>query len=97
MRYVMKVKYEWDNDKNELNFKKHGISFEEAQTVWADPMSQEFYDDEHSDGEERYFRIGHSVNSRILLVVFCERDSGDTIRIISARRATSSERSDYEG
>ncbi len=91
------MKYEWDRDKYELNLKKHGISFEEAQTVWADPLAQEFYDDGHLDSEERYIRVGHSQNSRVLLVVFCERDTGDTIRIISARKATSSERRDYEG
>jgi uncharacterized protein len=90
------VKFEWDEEKNGANFKKHGIWFEEAQTVWADPASEEFFDPEHSRGEERFIRLGQSTAHRLLLVVFCERGHGDTIRIISARKATSKERKQYE-
>lgn len=90
------MNYEWDEDKNISNKRDHnGISFEEAQTVWADPMLKELYDTDHSVAEERFVAIGHSDKSRILMVVFCER-AADTIRIISARRATNKEIKDYE-
>jgi uncharacterized DUF497 family protein len=91
------MKYEWDENKNLKNIKDHeGISFEEAQTVWADLMAQEYYDEEHSTAEDRFIIIGHSVKSRILMVVFCERTE-DIIRIISARKATNREIKDWEG
>ncbi len=88
--------YNWDDKKNALNFKKHSIWFEEAQTVWADPKSVEFFDVAHSEGEDRYIRIGFSTKSRLLLVVFCERQSGNVVRIISARKATIREKKQYE-
>lgn len=91
-----RMNFEWDDNKNQGNFRKHGIWFEEAKTVWADAGSVEFLDPDHSKLEDRFLRIGHSTSNRILLVVFCERDSGDTIRIISARKATSKERKQYE-
>jgi len=91
------MKFEWDEDKNKTNFKKHGIWFEEAQTIWADTSSQEFFDPEHSDqNEERFIRVGHATAEKVLLVVFCERDTGSVIRIISARKATTKERKQYE-
>lgn len=90
------MRFDWDELKNQSNFKKHSVWFEEAQTLWADTSSVEFLDPEHGDGEERFIRVGHSTNSRILLVVFCERESGNTIRIISARKATPKERKQYE-
>ena len=88
--------FEWDENKNISNRTKHQIWFEEAQTVWADEFAVEFFDPEHSNKEERFIRIGISTSSRVLLVVFCERADGDIIRIISARKATKSERKDYE-
>lgn len=90
------MKFAWDETKNSSNFNKHGIWFEEAQTVWADATSLEFYDPEHSEHEERFIRLGHSTAQNLLLVVFCERDEGNTIRIISAREATKKERKQYE-
>ena len=90
------MNFEWDDSKNQSNFRKHGIWFEEAKTVWADGSSIEFLDPEHSEQEDRFIRVGHSTGGRILLVVFCERDSGNTIRFISARKATSKERKQYE-
>lgn len=72
------------------------MPFEEAKTVWDDLKAIEFFDPDHSDQEDRFLRIGHSSNLRLLLVVFCERDLGGTIRIISARKATDQERSQYE-
>jgi hypothetical protein len=90
------VEFEWDDQKNRSNFKKHGIWFEEAQTVWVDSKSLEFFDPEHSDDETRFIRIGHSAKGRILLVVFCERADSSVVRILSARKATAREARDYE-
>ena len=90
------LRFEWDADKNEGNFKKHSVWFEEAQTIWADQLSVEYFDPEHSDEEDRFIRIGHSTQERLLLVVFCEKESGGVIRIISARKATEKERTQYE-
>ena len=88
--------YEWDESKSISNYKKHGIWFDEAQTIWADDKSSEFFDPEHSSNEERYIRIGHSSSMRILLVVFCEKMEGEIIRIISPRKATKREVGEYE-
>jgi uncharacterized DUF497 family protein len=85
------VRFEWDETKNTLNFEKHAVWFEEAQTVWVDPHAAEFFDPDHSAAEDRFIRVGYSGKERILLVVFCERHSGTTIRIISARKATPKE------
>ncbi len=95
MHYVLEMLFEWDEDKNHANYYKHRVWFEEAQSIWADEGANEFFDPEHSENEDRYIRIGYSAASRLLLVAFCERD-GDVIRLISARRATKSERSQYE-
>jgi uncharacterized protein len=90
------MRFEWDDNKNRSNFKKHGVWFEEAQTIWVDSESTEYFDPEHSSNEDRFIRIGHSTRSRILLVVFCERAQGLSVRIISARKATMQEMRDYE-
>ena len=90
------MRFEWDEQKNKTNFRKHKIWFEEAQTLWSDAGSVEYYDPEHSDNEDRYIRIGHSTNHRILLVVFCEKAVDAIIRIISARKATPKEVRTYE-
>ena len=96
IEYSLSMKFEWDDNKNRSNFKKHGVWFEEARTIWVDAESVEFFDPEHSSDEDRFIRIGHSTRSRIILVVFCERTEGSTIRIISARKATTREVRDYE-
>ena len=90
------MKFEWDENKNLDNYQKHGVWFEEAQTLWADALSKEFFDPEHSNEEDRFIRIGHSSSSRLLLIAFCERNDGGTIRIISARNATTKEQKEYE-
>jgi hypothetical protein len=90
------MRFEWDDAKNRANFKKHGVWFEEAQTVWGDSHSTEFFDPEHSSTEDRFIRIGHSTKARVLLVVFCERAEGSVIRLISARKATAKEVREYE-
>ena len=83
----------WDNEKNESNFKKHGVWFEEAATVLFDPMALSNINKHPSS--ERFEYLGHSDRSRLLYVVTVERDD-DEIRIVSARQATSSERKKYE-
>jgi len=90
------MRFEWDEPKNRINYRKHGIWFEEAQTVWADARSMEFFDPEHSEAEDRFIRIGYSTGRRLLLIVFCERESGRVIRLISARKATAKEAKTYE-
>ena len=85
---------EWDEEKAQSNLMKHGISFEEAATVFEDPVAVTFEDHEHSTNEERLVTIGYSAQLRVLLVVNTDRE--DRIRIISARKATAVERKLYE-
>jgi uncharacterized protein len=90
------MRFEWDGSKNLANYRKHGVWFEEAQTVWAGPRSIEFFDPEHSETEDRFLRIGYSTSGRLLLIVFCEREAGGLIRVISARKMTAKEGKTYE-
>ena len=76
---------------------KHQVSFEEAQTVFYDEFAVQFFDEEHSDEEERFLMLGMSVHSKLLIVCHCEREGGEIIRIISARKATKRERTFYRG
>lgn len=85
---------EWDEVKAQSNLAKHGVSFEEASTVFDDPLALTFNDHQHSDSEARYVTIGYSAQLRLLLVINTARD--DNIRLISARKATSAERKLYE-
>jgi uncharacterized protein len=89
------MQFEWNPEKAELNLKKHEVDFSEAETVFGDPLAKIFDDDEHSFDEKREIIIGQSVQNRLLVVSFTEREN-DTIRIISARVATPKERRDYE-
>lgn len=91
------INFEWDHAKASANLKKHGVSFEEAQTVFYDEFAVQFFDDEHSGNEERFLLLGMSVGAQLLLVCHCERDSGQVIRIISARKATKRESTFYGG
>lgn len=86
--------FEWDESKATANLKKHDVSFEEAKTVFDNLLAVIFDDETHSVGEKREIIIGHSRNSRLLLISFTERPN--VIRIISARLATRRERQDYE-
>ena len=86
--------YEWDAVKAKANLHKHGVSFEEAATVFRDPLALTFADPDHSGGEEREITIGRSVRQLIVFVSHCLRR--DRIRIISARKATKGERKQYE-
>ncbi len=88
------MEFEWDESKAAANLKKHGVSFEEAKTVFDHVLAVIFDDEAHSVGERREIIIGHSRNNRLLLISFAERSN--TIRIISARLATRREREDYE-
>lgn len=89
------VRFEWDKRKAALNLRKHGITFDEASTVFNNPLACIFDDEDHSGDEPREIIIGHSVIDRPLVVSFTERDHG-VIRIINARLATKTEREDYE-
>ena len=89
------MQFEWDIEKAETNLKKHGVSFEEAKTVFGDFLARIFDDEEHSFEEKRNGIVGHSIKNRLLIISFTER-ANETIRIISARETTSGERKKYE-
>ena len=91
------INFEWDHAKAKSNLRKHGVSFEEAQSVFYDDLAVQFYD-ETPDEEERFILIGMSNLSRILIIVHCERgDNSEVLRIISARKATKIEQQHYRG
>lgn len=89
------ITFEWDENKNQLNQKKHSVSFEEAQTVFYDERALLEYDASHSAGEERFRILDCSSEGNILLVVHCIREES-VIRIISSRKATAAEKAGYE-
>ena len=89
------LKFEWDPNKNEINKKKHGLSFETAKEVFYDEFAILFDDPDHSIDEDRFLIIGATRTEQICIVSHCYRDTEDTIRIISARRATKTERQAY--
>ncbi len=88
------MEYDWDKNKAVSNLSKHGVSFEEAKTVFDDPLFVDFYDPDHSFGEHRFILLGESAPGRLLFVSYMERNN--SIRLISAREATLSERKAYE-
>lgn len=90
----MSLRFEWDPKKAAANLAKHGVSFEEALTVFSDPLARIFDDEDHSSEEQREIIIGHSMKDRLLLVCFTAREPA--IRLFSARLATKKERQDYE-
>jgi uncharacterized DUF497 family protein len=89
------VTFDWDLAKAASNIRKHGVSFEEAQSVFYDEFAVQFYDEPHSSHEERFLMLGMSSGAHLLLVCHCEREGSDVIRIISARKATKRESSFY--
>jgi uncharacterized protein len=89
------LRFEWDPQKAASNRRKHGVSFEEARSVFADENGLLIDDPDHSDEEDRFILLGVSSTARVLVVCHCYRGADDIIRIISARRATSSEREQY--
>ena len=92
---MKELRVEWDPAKADQNFRKHGISFEEAKSVFFDESAVEFYDDEHSEWEDRFLLLGFSSRLRLLLVCHCYRERAAVIRIISARKATKHEARHY--
>jgi uncharacterized DUF497 family protein len=91
------LKFSWDDKKNKTNQKKYDISFEEAQTVFFDERSIEYYDPDHSQDEDRFLMLGLSYQLRVLVVSYCIRKRGSGIRIISSRKATKKEQKVYLG
>ena len=88
------MRFEWDREKAKLNSRKHGVSFDEAVTVFYDPLSATFDDLDHSSSERRLITVGYSSRGRLLVISHADR--GEAIRIISPRAATASERKRHE-
>ncbi|WP_295621048.1 BrnT family toxin [Chamaesiphon sp. GL140_3_metabinner_50] len=88
------MRFDWDKNKAANNLLKHGVSFDEAKTVFDDPLYVDFYDPAHSDDEDRYLIVGESKQRRLLIASYTER--GNLIRLISAREVTRTEREVYE-
>ncbi len=88
------IVFEWDDSKANTNLKKHGVSFEEAKTVFYDDFARIIPDPDHSDLENRFIIQGLSFGGKLIVISFTER--GETIRLINARKATKKERSQYE-
>lgn len=91
-----RIKFEWDEKKNEINKKKHGLSFEEAREVFGDENAILFDDPDHSLEEDRFLIIGSIKSLKICIVSHCYRDNNNVIRLISARTATKNEKRIYE-
>ncbi|MDE0458189.1 MAG: BrnT family toxin [Chromatiales bacterium] len=89
------MNFEWEPEKEQSNQRKHGVSFLEASTVFADPMELTIYDPDHSEGEHRFLSVDQSSSGRMLVVSYTEREE-NRIRIINARPATAIERKRYE-
>lgn len=89
------IKFEWDNNKAKINLEKHGITFDEASTAFADQNAILFDDPDHSMEEERFMLLGMSSQAKMLIVCHCYRGADDIIRIISARKATKTEEKQY--
>jgi len=91
------IRFAWDPEKDIVNRRKHGVSFEEAQSVFYDEYAQLIPDPDHSDEEDRFIILGRSNRLRVLVVCHCYREDDEVIRIISARRATKYEQNFYKG
>ena len=89
------IRFDRDPAKAASNLKKHGVSFEEARSVFYDEFAIQFFDEPHSSDEERFLMLGMSSGAHLLLVCHCEREGGGVVRIISARKATTEESSYY--
>jgi hypothetical protein len=89
------IRIEWDESKSRLNLKKHGVSFDEAQSVFLDENAIRYYDPDHSDDEDRFIMLGLSFQLRVLVVCHCYRSDDQIIRIISARKANRKEAAAY--
>lgn len=91
-----KVRFIWDSQKSKSNKAKHGVSFEEAQTVFCDENAKVIYDPDHSVDEDRFILLGVSFKLRLLVACYCYRENGTVIRIFSARRANRREEEQYK-
>ncbi len=91
------MRFDWDPVKAAANAKKHKVTFDVARTVFYDDFAVQFFDEEHSTDEDRFLLLGMSSDARLLLVCHCEREQGNVIRIISARKATEREAQHYRG
>ncbi len=91
------LKFEWDPPKSSTNLRKHQVSFEEAKSVFYDEFAVQFFDEEQSFDEDRFLLLGMSSAANLLIVCHCEREHGEVIRIISARKATKRESAFYQG
>ena len=89
------IRFEWDEAKNRSNQRKHGVSFEEAQTVFLDEHAIRYFDPDHSEDEDRFIMVGMSLRLRVLVVCHCCRADDAVIRIISARKANKKEVNDF--
>ena len=90
-----RLKVEWDKKKERINIRKHGISFEEARTVFYDEKAIQFFDPDHSGDEDRFLLLGISFKLRVLIVCHCFRESETVIRLFSARKADREEEQEY--
>jgi uncharacterized DUF497 family protein len=91
------MRFEWDPAKAASNAKKHKVTFELAKSVFYDDFAVQFFDEEHSSGEDRFLLLGMSSDARLLLVCHCEMEEANVVRIVSARKATQSEAQYYRG
>lgn len=91
------IKFEWDPPKAAANLRKHQVSFDEARSVFYDEYAVQFFDEDHASDEERFLMLGMSSGAKLLIVCHCEREQGEVIRIISARKATKRESTFYPG
>jgi uncharacterized protein len=91
------MKLQWDPAKAAQNLRKHGVSFEEAKAAFYDDLAVQFFDDEHSSEEYRFIPLGMSSQAKLLVVCHYERGQGETVRIVSARKATKREKAFYPG
>lgn len=89
------LQFTWDENKARANRRKHGVSFEEAQTAFFDEQARLYFDPDHSEGEDRFILLGVSYRLRVLVVCHCYRESDTMVRIISARKADKQEQADY--
>ncbi len=92
---MKELRFEWDARKEKTNIKKHGVSFDEARTVFYDENAIQFFDPDHSEDEDRFILLGISFKLRVLVVCHCFRKSETVVRIISARKADTNEEQDY--
>jgi len=91
------MRFVWDSWKNSTNVRKHGVSFEEAQTVFYDEYARLISDPDHSTDEDRFVLMGRSFQMRLLIVCHCYRENDEVIRVISARKANRFEEAFYKG